>query len=128
MDANPQLGGFGQSPLRTQLLWLSATTTSPGDDRRDSLLHGGNRCNEYVFEGDGRGLFQRVDHTALTQCVRQRVVDKRVLARFRTFLKPGVLTHDSLNRRTRTSTAQGGTGKAKPEIIRRLNRFLAPKI
>jgi RNA-directed DNA polymerase len=66
----------------------------------------GNRSYEWVFEGDIKACFDEIDHTALMQRVRHRIVDKRVLALIRSFLKSGVLTEDGLNRGTRTGTPQ----------------------
>ena len=68
----------------------------------------GNRSYEWVFEGDIKACFDEIDHTALMQRVRHRIVDKRVLALICSFLKSGVLTEDGLNRGTRTGTPQGG--------------------
>ncbi|MDA8439844.1 MAG: group II intron reverse transcriptase/maturase [Propionibacterium sp.] len=68
----------------------------------------GNRSYEWVFEGDIKACFDDIDHTALMARVRYRIVDKRVLALIRSFLKSGVLTEDGLNRGTRTGTPQGG--------------------
>ncbi len=68
----------------------------------------GNRSYEWVFEGDIKACFDEIDHTALMARVRYRIVDKRVLALIRSFLKSGVLTEDGLNRGTRTGTPQGG--------------------
>lgn len=68
----------------------------------------GNRSYEWVFEGDIKACFDEIDHTALMERVRGRIVDKRVLALIRAFLKAGVLTEDGLNRDTRTGTPQGG--------------------
>jgi RNA-directed DNA polymerase len=68
----------------------------------------GNRCYEWVLEGDIKACFDEIDHPALMERVRGRIADKRVLGLIRAFLKAGVLTEDGLNRDTRTGTPQGG--------------------
>ena len=68
----------------------------------------GNRCYEWVLEGDIKACFDEIDHPALMARVRGRIADKRVLGLIRAFLKAGVLTEDGLNRDTRTGTPQGG--------------------
>jgi RNA-directed DNA polymerase len=63
---------------------------------------------EWVFEGDIKACFDKIDHTALMSRVRDRVGDKRVLGWVKAFLRAGILTEDGLNRETRTGTPQGG--------------------
>jgi RNA-directed DNA polymerase len=52
--------------------------------------------------------FDEIDHTALLARVRQRIVDRRVLALVKAFLKAGILTQDGAVRDTITGTPQGG--------------------
>lgn len=52
----------------------------------------GNSSYEWVFEGDIKACFDEIDHTALIQRVKHRIVDKRVLALIRSFLKSGILS------------------------------------
>lgn len=66
------------------------------------------RGYDHVFEGDIAACFDEIDHTALLGRLRGRIVDKRVLALVKAFLKAGLL--DELNDRqdTDTGTPQGG--------------------
>ena len=61
-----------------------------------------------VFEADITACFDEIDHDALMQRVRGRIVDKRVLRLIRGFLNAGVLSEDGVNRDTFTGTPQGG--------------------
>jgi RNA-directed DNA polymerase len=61
-----------------------------------------------VFEADIKACFDEIDHTALTERVRRRVGDKRVLELVKAFLKAGVLCEDGTSRDTITGTLQGG--------------------
>ena len=63
---------------------------------------------EWVVEGDITACFDEIDHTALIQRVRRRVVDKRVLALIKAFCKAGILTQDGATQDTLTGTPQGG--------------------
>jgi RNA-directed DNA polymerase len=67
-----------------------------------------SRNYEWVFEADIEACFDRIDHMALMDRVRDRVGDKRVLALVKAFLKAGVLSEDGVNRDTITGTPQGG--------------------
>jgi RNA-directed DNA polymerase len=58
--------------------------------------------------GDITACFDEIDHAALLDRVRRRVVDKRVLALVKAFLKAGILTEDGARRDTITGTPQGG--------------------
>jgi len=66
------------------------------------------RNYEWVFEADIEACFDRIDHTALMDRVRQRVKDKRVLGLVKAFLEAGVLSEDGVDRDTITGTPQGG--------------------
>ena len=61
-----------------------------------------------VFEADITACFDEIDHDALMQRVRARIIDKRVLRLIRGFLSAGVLSEDGVNRNTYTGTPQGG--------------------
>jgi RNA-directed DNA polymerase len=61
-----------------------------------------------VLEGDIKACFDEIDHQALTDRVKRRVGDKRVLSLVKAFLKAGVLGEDAIRRDTRTGTPQGG--------------------
>jgi RNA-directed DNA polymerase len=66
------------------------------------------RNYEWVFEADIEACFDRIDHTALMDRVRNRIADKRVLALVKAFLAAGVLTEDGVSRDTIAGTPQGG--------------------
>ena len=66
------------------------------------------RNYEWVFEGDIEACFDRIDHAALLDRVRQRIGDRGVLALVKAFLKAGVLSEESISRETITGTPQGG--------------------
>jgi RNA-directed DNA polymerase len=66
------------------------------------------RNYEWVFEADIEACFDRIDHMALMDRVRERVGDKRVLGLVKAFLRAGVLSEDGVNRDTITGTPQGG--------------------
>jgi len=66
------------------------------------------RNYEWVFEGDIAACFDEIDHTALMRRVRRRVIDRRVLALVKAFLRAGILTEEGLSRGTITGTPQGG--------------------
>ena len=53
------------------------------------------------MEGDIEACFDRIDHAALMDRVRERIKDKRVLALIKAFLKAGVLTAARRPRRDR---------------------------
>ena len=61
-----------------------------------------------MVEGDITACFDEIDHTALIERVRRRVVDKRVLALIKAFCKAGILTQDGATQDTITGTPQGG--------------------
>lgn len=63
---------------------------------------------EWVLEADITACFDEIDHTALMDCVRRRIGDKRVLALVKAFLKAGILSEDGAERDTSTGTPQGG--------------------
>ena len=67
-----------------------------------------SRSYEWVLEGDIEACFDMIDHTALTDRVRRRVGDKRVLGLVKAFLRAGILSEDGHLRNTATGTPQGG--------------------
>jgi len=67
-----------------------------------------SRSYEWVLEGDIEACFDMIDHTALTDRVRHRVGDKRVLGLVKAFLRAGILSEDGHLRNTATGTPQGG--------------------
>jgi RNA-directed DNA polymerase len=83
----------------------------PGRRAQDAMAeihHLTSRSYEWVLEGDITACFDEIDHAALMDRVRRRVVDKRVLALVKAFLKAGILTEDGGRRDTITGTPQGG--------------------
>jgi RNA-directed DNA polymerase len=71
------------------------------------VRHFTSRTYEWVVEGDIRGCFDEISHSALLGRVRARVGDKRVLALVKAFLKAGILDEDHLLRETGAGTPQG---------------------
>jgi RNA-directed DNA polymerase len=63
---------------------------------------------EWMVEGDIEACFDTISHPALTDRVRGRVADKRVLTLVKAFLHAGVLTQTGALRNTHTGTPQGG--------------------
>lgn len=62
---------------------------------------------EWIVEGDIKACFDEISHSALTDRVRRRIGDKRVLALVKAFLKSGILGEDRAFRETSTGTPQG---------------------
>jgi RNA-directed DNA polymerase len=62
----------------------------------------------WVLDADIEACFDRIDHTALLDRVRDRVKDKRVLRLVKAFLKAGILTELGEVEDTHTGTPQGG--------------------
>jgi RNA-directed DNA polymerase len=52
--------------------------------------------------------FDEISHSALLARVRDRIVDKRVLALVKAFLTAGILTEDGAVKGSKTGTPQGG--------------------
>jgi RNA-directed DNA polymerase len=77
------------------------------------IHHFGTRGYQWVLDADIEACFDRIDHTALTDRVRHRVKDKRVLALVKAFLKAGILTEFGENRDTVTGTPQGSLCSAE---------------
>jgi RNA-directed DNA polymerase len=66
------------------------------------------RKYEWVVEGDITACFDEIDHTTLTDRLRRRVGDRRVLDLVKAFLKSGILGEDRQPRNTSTGAPQGG--------------------
>lgn len=83
----------------------------PGRRAHDAIAesrHFTSHYYEWVVEGDIEACFDMIDHTALTDRVRGRVGDKRVLSLAKAFLKAGILDQDGALRDSDTGTPQGG--------------------
>ena len=72
------------------------------------MHHLASRSYEWVVEADIEACFDRIDHAALKDRVRERVADKRVLGLIKAFLHAGILTEQGRFDRTVTGTPQGG--------------------
>nr|WP_280294679.1 group II intron reverse transcriptase/maturase [Nocardia abscessus] len=68
----------------------------------------GSRNHHWVFEADIAACFDELAHSAIMERVRTRIVDKRVLALIKAFLKAGVMSGDGTVRDSATGTPQGG--------------------
>ena len=63
---------------------------------------------EWIVETDIEACFDQLPHWLIVDEVRRRVIDKRLLALVRSFLKAGVMTETGRLERTLTGTPQGG--------------------
>jgi RNA-directed DNA polymerase len=72
------------------------------------IHHFGTRGYRWVLDADIEAAFDNCSHSAVTDRVRARVKDKRVLALVKAFLKAGVLTELGEYQDTWTGTPQGG--------------------
>jgi RNA-directed DNA polymerase len=83
----------------------------PGRRAQDAIaeIHQlGSHGYQWVLEGDIEACFDNIEHTPLMDRVRRRVVDKRVLALVKAFLKAGILSEEGTLSETITGTPQGG--------------------
>src|SRR5215211_1076043 len=83
----------------------------PGRRAQDAIAeihYLASRSYEWVVEADIEACFDQLDHTALTDRVRARVGDKRVLGLVKAFLKAGILTEQGGLSDPVTGTPQGG--------------------
>jgi RNA-directed DNA polymerase len=83
----------------------------PGRRAHDAIaeiVYFGNRSYEWVLEGDIEACFDNLDHTALLDCVRRRVGDRKVMGLVKAFLKAGILSELGHASETPTGTPQGG--------------------
>ena len=72
------------------------------------IHHFTTKSYEWVLEADIEACFDNIEHTPLMDRLRTRIVDKRVLALVKSFLKAGVLTTTGTREGTITGTPQGG--------------------
>ena len=63
---------------------------------------------EWIVETDIEACFDQLPHCLIVDEVRRRIIDKRLLALVRSFLKAGVMTETGCLERTLTGTPQGG--------------------
>ena len=63
---------------------------------------------EWVVETDIEACFDQLPHCLIVDEVRRRIIDKRLLALVRSFLRAGVMTETGRLERTLTGTPQGG--------------------
>ena len=63
---------------------------------------------DWVIEGDIRACFDEIPHWLITNGLRERISDKRVLQWCRSFLKAGVMTESGDREATMIGTPQGG--------------------
>jgi RNA-directed DNA polymerase len=68
----------------------------------------GTRNYHWVFEADIAACFDELAHSAIMGRVRTRIVDKRVLALIKAFLKAGIMSCDGTVSNSDTGTPQGG--------------------
>ena len=83
----------------------------PGRRTQDAIAeiqHFTFRSYEWIVEGDIKACFDELSHSAMLDRVRQRVVDKRVLALIKAFLHAGVMREQGSLARSITGTPQGG--------------------
>jgi len=83
----------------------------PGRRTQDAVAeiqHFTFRSYEWVLEGDIEACFDRIEHTALMERVRERTGDKRVLRLIKAFLMAGVFNQHGDLTRSLTGTPQGG--------------------
>ena len=71
----------------------------------------GTRNYHWVFEADIAACFDELSHSAIMDRVRTRIVDKRVLALVKAFLKAGIMSEAGQVREQRTGTPQGGIAR-----------------
>jgi RNA-directed DNA polymerase len=63
---------------------------------------------EWIVETDIEACFDQLPHCLIVDEVRRRIIDRRLLALVRSFLKAGVMTETGRLERTVTGTPQGG--------------------
>jgi RNA-directed DNA polymerase len=83
----------------------------PGRRAHDAIAEArylATRSYEWIVEGDITACFDEIAHPALMDRLRKRIVDKRVLALVKAFLKAGILGQDGTLRDNNTGTPQGG--------------------
>ncbi|MGO9956725.1 MAG: reverse transcriptase domain-containing protein [Solirubrobacteraceae bacterium] len=83
----------------------------PGRRAQDAIAevhHFTSRSYEWIVEADITACFDELEHSAVLDRVRRRIVDKRVLVLTKAFLKAGIVTELGSLKRTITGTPQGG--------------------
>ena len=90
------------------LVWVS-----PRPPRQDAIaeihyLACQPRNYHWVLEADIAACFDTIDHAALLERLRVRIIDKRVYGLVKAFLKAGVMTTTGEREPTLTGTPQGG--------------------
>ena len=71
------------------------------------IHHYGTSKYEWVLEADIKACFDEIDHTGLMTRLRARIIDKRVCALVKAFLKSGILTEFGTREETPVGTPQG---------------------
>jgi RNA-directed DNA polymerase len=82
----------------------------PGRHAQDAIAEIHLLCShsyEWVLEADITACFDEISHAGITDRLRRRIGDRRVLALVKAFLKAGILTQDGAVRDTLTGTPQG---------------------
>jgi RNA-directed DNA polymerase len=72
------------------------------------IHHLASHSYEWVLEADIQACFDEIGHTPLTERIRRRIKDKRVLSLVKAFLKAGVMTTTGDREETLTGAPQGG--------------------
>lgn len=96
LEADFLPASFGFRPLRR------------AQDAIETIRKNAQDGYHWVFDGDIAACFDEIDQVALTNRLRQRVGDRRILDLVKAFLKAGLLTEEGINRDTHTGTPQGG--------------------
>lgn len=98
-------------PIFETGFYQSSYAYRPGRRCHDAIAeiyHFAMHSYEWIVETDIEACFDELPHGLIADEVRRRVVDKRVLALIRAFLKAGVMTETGRLQRTITGTPQGG--------------------
>jgi len=98
-------------PIFESGFYASSYAYRPGRRAQDAIAeihYFTTRSYEWVVETDVEACFDRLPHCLILGEVRRRIVDKRVLALVRSFLKAGLMSETGRLKRTVTGTPQGG--------------------
>ena len=96
LEADFQLCSYGFRPGRR------------AQDAIEEIRYLAARSSEWVLEADITACFDELSHAGITDRLRQRIGDRRVLALVKAFLKAGILGEDGAWRETTTGAPQGG--------------------